>query len=229
MLLVLLGPLAAWAARPMATDDTSTAESGTCQVEAWADGVDDARSATVAPACGLRAELELDTAFSRLTGQAGGGGLAGASAGLKWVPSAASFETAMGTVRLGTSAYGAWARDAVRGWRNDQVVLVLLSSLTPLPELNFYANAFATHDLNGGQHIRGARAAAAWRQGDRWLLFVEALSASDATRAVNAGLRFWLQPEVLGLDLVGSRSRAADQRLGTGVNIGLGWYGLRLF
>ena len=57
----------------------------------------------------------------------------------------------------------------------------------------------------------------------------QTMGASDATRAVNAGLRFWLQPEVLGLDLVGSRSRAADQRLGTGVNIGLGWYGLRLF
>ena len=211
----------------MATDDTSTADRGTCQVEAWNERVDSQRSMTVAPACGLTGDLELDTSFSRLAGQPAT--LSGAAAGLKWVPEAASFETALGTVKLGAIAFGAWARDEKRGWRGDYVALVGLGSLTPVPELNLYLNAFVTRSLAGGPQVSGARAALAWQAGERWLLFVEGLTASDATRAVNAGFRFWLRPDVLGLDVVGSRSKAGGQAYGNGMGIGFGWYGLPLF
>lgn len=224
---VALGAGPGWAARPMATDDTSTAGSGTCQAEAWTERVDASRSVTLAPACGLTEELELDSSFSRVAGQSLP--LSAAAAGLKWVPEAASFETALGRVRLGGIAFGAWARDAARGWRGDYVALVGLASLTPVPELNLYVNAFVTHSLDRGPKLGGARAAIAWQPGDRWLLFVEGLTASDATRSVNAGLRYWLQPDVLGLDVVGSRPKAGGQSFGASVGVGIGWYGLRLF
>ncbi len=211
----------------MATDDTSTAGRGTCQVEAWTERVDAARSITLAPACGLTDDLELDTSFSRVAAQPTI--VSAAAAGFKWVPGAASFDTALGIVRLGGIAFGAWARDPLRGWRGDYVALVGLASLTPMPELNLYVNAFVTHNLDRGPHLSGARAALAWQSSERWLWFVEGLAASDATRAVNAGFRFGLRPDVLGLDVVGSRPWADGRSPGLGVGIGVGWYGLQLF
>jgi hypothetical protein len=56
---------AALAARPMATDDSSTAPAGICQTEAWTERADDGHTLTPAPACGLTDELELDTSVSR--------------------------------------------------------------------------------------------------------------------------------------------------------------------
>jgi hypothetical protein len=56
---------------------------------------------------------------------------------------------------------------------------------------------------------------------ERLLLFVEGLRSSASQNLRNAGLRLWVLPDVLGLDLVVSRDSA-----GTAVGVGFGWYGL---
>lgn len=220
---LLVVPMApAFAARPMATDDTSTAAPGSCQIEVWTDRTDAARALTLAPACGLPAGFELDTAFSSVEQQQPL--LSAAAAGLKWVPEAARFDSPFGAMRFGGIAVAAASRDPTLGWRGDYLALVGLASLTPLPPLNLYLNAFVARRLEDGSRVTGTRAALAWQPDARWLLFVEHLRASDATRIGNAGLRWWLQPDTLGLDLVGTRSAAGGQSLG----IGLGWYGIGL-
>ena len=51
-----------------------------------------------------------------------------------------------------------------------------------------------------------------------------ALRASDSSNLRNAGVRFWAIPEVLGLDVVTTRSASG----GLTVSVGFGWYGIRL-
>jgi hypothetical protein len=213
----------AWAARPLATDDTSTAAAGECQLEAWIDKSDPVRAQVLAPACGITEELEFDMVLSRLVGS--GQALSGMATGLKCVPEAAAFDTTLGQVRLGAIAFASWARDPALGWRGEGAGLAGLSSLTPDPDWNLYANAYVLRRWTDGHVVGGARAAVAWQPGEHWLLFVEGLWASDSTRIANAGLRFWAVPKVLGLDLIATRSASGSQA----VSVGLGWYGLRMF
>lgn len=219
-LLLLVALRGADAARPMATDDTATAGAGECQVEAWSTREDSVRSVTFAPACGLTDSLELDTAASRIQG--GGGSAAdGAALGLKWVPPAAAWDTALGEVRLGLLGGVTWARTDLAGWRSESAVLAGLSSLQFAPAWTLYANAFAARNLDRSRWISGWRGALAWQADERLLLFVETLRASDSSNVRNAGGRLWLLPEILGLDVVVTRSRS-----GTALGLGFGWYGI---
>jgi hypothetical protein len=82
----------------MATDDTAATAAGECQIEAWGERVDEERSQVLAPACGLTDTLELDAGFPL---QGAGATLNAIVLGLKWVPTGAAWDTALGTVRLG--------------------------------------------------------------------------------------------------------------------------------
>jgi len=222
-------PLLCWfavncaqAARPMATDDTATAAAGECQIEAWGERIDDERSQVLAPACGLTDTLELDTAVSRIQG--GGATLNGLVVGLKWVPASAAWETALGTVRLGLEGGVFWTRASGERWNADAASLIALSSLEFAPAWNLYANLVTTRNLDTGKHVNGLRMALAWQPDERLLLFVEGLRASDSSNLRNAGLRLWAIPEVLGLDVVTTRSASG----GLTFSVGIGWYGIRL-
>jgi hypothetical protein len=212
----------AQAARPMATDDTATAPGGECQIEAWGDRADAARAQILAPACGLTDELELDTAVSRIQG--GGTAVNGLVAGLKWVPESAAFETPLGAVALGLEGGTFWARDAGGSWRGDGLVVVALSSLAIAPGWNLYANLAVSRLPSDGRIVTGVRAAVAWQPAERWLLFVEGLADNASSNVRNAGLRWWAVPNVLGLDIVTTRSRTS----GTTLSVGFGWYGIQL-
>ena len=212
----------AQAARPMATDDTATAPAGECQIEAWGERVDAERSQVIAPACGLTDTLELDTAASRIQG--GEASVNGLVVGLKWVPGNTVFDTALGTVRLGVLGGMFWARDPGSGWKADTFALAGLSSLEFAPTWNLYANLVTARNLDSGKHVNGLRMALAWQPDERWLLFVEGLRSSDSTNLRNAGFRLWAIPEVLGLDVVTTRSAGG----GLTVSVGFGWYGIRL-
>lgn len=190
-LLVAIDMPCAFAARPMATDDTSTAPAGSCQIEAWSDRSDVSRALTLAPACGLPGGFELDTSFSSVEHEQPLVSTAGV--GLKWVPESARFGTPLGTLRFGGIALATTARDPVLGWRGDVAALVGLASLAPLPTLNLYLNGFVAHRLSDGPHLTGTRAALAWQPDARWLLFAEHLRTNDGERVGNAGLRFWLR------------------------------------
>jgi hypothetical protein len=146
----------AQAARPMATDDTATAPAGECQIEAWGERIDDERSQILAPACGLTDALELDTAVSRIQG--GGATLNGLVVGLKWVPTNAAWETALGTVRLGLEGGVFWARASGERWKSDAASLIALSSLEFASTWNLYANLVTTRDLDTGKHVKAITA-----------------------------------------------------------------------
>ena len=206
----------------MATDDTATAAAGECQIEAWGERVDAERSQVLAPTCGLTDTLELDAAASRI--QRGGTAVSGLALGLKWVPDNAVFNTALGTVRLGALGGVFWAREPRAGWKADSMALAALSSLEFAPAWNLYANLITSRNLDTGKHVNGLRAALTWQPDERWLLFVEGLRSSDSSNLRNSGCRFWVVPDVLGLDVVTTRSPNG----GFGVSVGFGWYGIRL-
>jgi hypothetical protein len=212
------------AARPMATDDTSTAAAGECQIEAWGERDETDRAQVLAPACGLTDALELDTAASRLQG--GGRAVDGAAVGLKWVPSAAATATALGTVRFGLEGGLFWVRGATGAWRRDSLAVLGLSSLSFAGGWNLYANLGTTLDLATDRHATELRMALAWQPDERWLLFIEALADDRGSRLRNAGLRLWAVPEVLGLDLVAVRAGTGSGSV-TSFSLGLGWYGLK--
>ena len=56
------------------------------------------------------------------------------------------------------------------------------------------------------------------------MLFLEGLRSSDSSNMRNARLWLWAIPEVLGLDVVTTRSASAGLTIG----VGFGWYGIRL-
>lgn len=215
----LLAAEAAVGARPMATDDTGVAAAGSCQVEAWTDRVRGDRAVTAVPACGLTDEVEVDIGLGRLRVD----GVAGSAAALtlKWVPTAAAVSTAVGDLRFGAAVVAAAARASGGGWRGDAVGFEALGSLAPRPDLNLYLNLYVLRERADSGRGTGARAAVAWSPSERWLLFVEALAAQGSKPVANAGLRHWLVPDRLGLDLVATRTPA-----GTGLSLGFGWYGL---
>jgi hypothetical protein len=221
-MLLLIATGSAQAARPMATDDTATAPAGECQIEAWGERVDAERSQVIAPACGLTDTLELDTGASRIQG--GDASVNGLVVGLKWVPGNTVYDTALGTVRLGVLGGVFWARDPGNSWKADTLALAGLSSLEFAPTWNLYANLVTSRNLATGKHVNGLRMALAWQPDERLLLFVEGLRASDSTNLRNAGFRLWAIPEVLGLDVVTTRSANG----GLTVSVGFGWYGIRL-
>jgi hypothetical protein len=210
------------AARPMATDDTATTPGGECQVEAWGERVDDVRGQVLAPACGLTDTVELDTGFARTQG--GAAKVDSIVLGIKWVPSEAAWDTSLGMVRLGLEGGVFWARAAGESWKSDSATLVGLASLDFAPTWTLYTNVATTRNLESGKHVSGVRMALTWQPIERALLFVEGLRASDSSNVRNAGFRLWAIPEVLGLDLVTSRSA----RGGLSISIGFGWYGIRL-
>lgn len=207
------------AGRPMATDDTSTAPAGECQLEVWNEREDDLRSVVVAPACGITDALEFDTGFSRVQG--GGRSLDAFAVGLKWVPAEAAWQSPLGEMRFGLIGGGFWARSADGGWRGDSAVLAGLGSLQFAPEWTIYANAIAARGLNPQRSIPAGRAALAWQADERLLLFAEGLWARESKPVANAGFRIWALPEVLGLDFVVTRT-GSDTVFG----VGFGWYGI---
>ena len=221
-LLGLLAVQVVHAARPMATDDTATTAAGECQIEAWGERVDNERSQVLAPACGLTDTLELDAGLSRIQG--GGATINAMVLGLKWVPTGAAWDTALGTVRLGLLGGVLWTRATGDRWKTDSAALIGLSGLEFSADWNLYANFVTTRDLDTGKHVNGLRAALAWQPDDRVLLFVEGLRSSDSSNVRNAGFRLWAIPEVLGLDVVTTRSAGG----GLTISVGFGWYGIRL-
>lgn len=221
-LALLFAVYSAHAARPMATDDTATIPSGECQIEAWGERIDDVRSQLLAPACGLTDTLELDTGFSRTQGSTTK--LDSIALGLKWVPSQARWDSALGEVRLGLIGGLFWARTPFEGWKSDSAALVGLASLDFAPSWTLYTNLSTARHLDSGQQVNGLRMALAWQPVERALLFVEGLRNSDSGNVRNAGLRLWAIPEVLGLDLVTSRSASG----GLSFSVGFGWYGIAL-
>lgn len=225
--LLMAAPLA-MAGRPLASEDASTADAGSCQLEAWAGRIGAAGSTTLAPACGLLPGLELDadlSVFSPRGSQPRQAGLA-----LKWVPSAVPRDTAAGSVHLGAKLSGAWATPAGAAWHASQTTALVVLTLKPGDAMALHANLGATHDHASGKHASLLNLALAWAPHDALLLFAEVLG--NSRHAVfggtqrNVGARWWLAKDTVGLDL--TAGRAAGVSGTTRWTLGLGWYGIGL-
>ena len=218
----------ALAGRPLSTDDPNTADAGTCQVELWTER---SRSAAdggtvLAPACGLAPGLEggADHRWAR----PGQDPRASAGLGLKWGPASAQRDTALGPLALGLKLALGYERPTAAGWRRSGAGLLALAALKPTGQLQLLANLGPVRDTTSGSTTTLLNLALAWTPLPAALLFAET-QANDrpavAGGTVNSlGGRWWLLPEILGLDL--SASREAGSGRATRWSLGLGWYGI---
>ena len=225
VVLLMAAPLA-MAGRPLASDDASTTEAGSCQLEAWSGRAGSERSLVLAPACGLLPGLELAADRSRFSPrgtQPDGAGLA-----LKWLPPGGRVETGLGELNLGLKFSGAWGQLAGSSWRATQTSVLGVATWKPGQAMALHANLGAARDRASGTRATLLNLALVWSPQDALLLFAESLANSQ--RAVfggavrSAGARWWLVQDTLGLDLTASREAGVSGP--TRWTFGLGWYGI---
>lgn len=217
------------AGRPLATDDAATAEAGSCQVEAWQERSRDARETVLAPACGLRGGLELGAEHAWIRP---GAGLRGSGAvSLKWAPQAARLETSAGELGLGLKIAADFERPAAASLHHAGSSVLALATLKAGPSLALHLNvgwARARGDAPAAGSAWIGRVALAWTPTPDWLVYAEALGngrpAAFGDTVLATGVRRWLVPERLGLDLTLARERGGPRTVG----VGLGWYGIGL-
>jgi hypothetical protein len=195
---------------------------GQCQVETWSDHGRGDHAWHLAPACGLGAGLEADwESVQNMPDQAGEHGRALA---LKWAPEWLDWQG----WRFGLKYAGAQGREPGSddtGWHLRQSSLSGIVSIPLNPDWTVHANLGRTQ-LHGPAEARTSYALAlAWTPHERLLTFAEALGDNRCGATRNVGLRWWLIPDVLGLDLTHSVTNATPGSHHTGV--GLGWYGIQ--
>jgi hypothetical protein len=210
----------------MSTDSAGTGMAGTCQLESWLEGTGSLRTGVVASACTVREGLEVGGDVSLYKPSSP---IAGALAiGIKWAPAHWALRAPGGTWRLAMAAGGSLQRSPGGRWIGDALDVTGIASLD-------LTRTVAVH-LNSGvirQHQTGD-GALTWAVGTTWLamptLQLSAEIGGNTRRGVfggtttGLGARWWLQPEVLGLDFTVQREHGAGTPATWGV--GLGWYGL---
>lgn len=218
---------AAHAGRPLATDDAATAEAGSCYVEAWQDRSRQARESVLSPACGLPAGLEFGGSYSVSAPAADSRGSAGVY--LKWAPPRARLETPAGELGFGLKVEAGFDRPVGAGLRQAGQSALALASLQPGPVWALHLNlGLAT--ARGSAPAAGTgwvgRLAGVWTPSAEWLAFAEVLGngrpAAFGGTVLTAGVRRWIVPDRLGLDLTLSREQGGPRVIGAG----LGWYGI---
>ena len=211
----------AQAGRPLSVDDAGVNEVGQCQVEAWG-----ARSAganlllVASPACGvlpgLEVGLEVDTPTHPSTTDAGRG------LALKFVPEWAQ----AGDWKFGAKlAVGSTKPADVGHWYSSPSTLVGLATYSLSEQWTFHGNLGVAVEHPGSVKKGTGGLALAWTPHERWLVFAELTGTEKQTATRGTGARYWLIPEVLGLDATVSKANAVKD--GTTWTLGLGWYGLK--
>ena len=217
---------AAFAGRPLATDDAAVADTGKCQIEAWLERARGEHALVIAPACGVAAGSELGADYTRGRAQRETTHAIGLAA--KWAPSGGQFASRLGTVSVGLKLATGSARGPGRGWHASEHTVLALATIEATPTLAMHLNLGATRDAALHASRTLLNAALVWSAGERALLFVEA-QANDRAAVFGgtvrtAGARWWPVKDTLGLDLTASRQAGAGS--GTRWSFGLGWYGL---
>jgi hypothetical protein len=211
----------------MATDDAATVGARTCQVETWVeahrtstvDGRAHGKDLVVSPACGIGESIELNVELVRSL-PTDGVRLRSAVA-IKWVDPAwesqglrwglkvwrgtAHMQTPSNAQAEGTGALG------LMSWQAGEA-------------LTLHANLGLERD-HANRHTNGlANAALDWAVTDRLHWFAEALKLQHQPTQFNTGVRWWLAPERLALDVTAGASQGFEPQ--RRLSIGLGWYGL---
>jgi hypothetical protein len=216
-----LSPLVAQAARPLGTEDAGTNEARHCQLEAWGEHGKGSHETHLAPACGLGEGLELGAEWVRP--QPANSAEHARYVGLKWAPEWLAWQD----VRFGLKAMGGQARTPVGddgGWHWQGQSWMAIASVPLNDKWTVHAN------LGQALH-RGPPASAAtyalglvWTPHEAVVVFGELLGEQRSPACQTVGLRWWIIPDTLGLDLTHSRENATPGSRHTG--IGLGWYGI---
>ena len=214
-----LSCLTAHAGRPLATEDAGTNAQAQCQVEAWVDSSSTARSSHLAPACGLIDGLELG--FELIKASPKDEQAQGRAAALKWAPEWLAWQG----MRFGLKGSTASQKDpSETRWRQANLAVLAISSLPINPQWTAHFNIGRQRDKLVGVNSTTYGAALVWTPHERWMVFGE-LTGTDKTPATETlGVRWWLLPDTLGLDVTTSRGNATPDSAAWG--LGLGWYGI---
>jgi hypothetical protein len=222
-----LATSAAWAGRPLATDDAGTTPRGSCQLESWLERSGGERALVLAPACGIAEGLELGADYTLPNPRDVVRGAAGLA--VKWAPAGWTMATSAGELAWGLKAGIAFEdRVSPKGWMTTETSVLALATLTPADAWTVNVNAGLAHEHDGGHSAAVLNLAAAWAVADQALLFAEWQTNSRSEvfgRSVtSAGGRWWLAPDKFGVDLTASRE--AGSGASTVWTIGFGWYGI---
>ena len=208
------------AARPLTVDDTGVNEVGTCQLESWRDHEHGARHVHVAPTCGVLPGLELNLELVRSSPASEQS--QGRFLGFRWVPQAAKW----GEWQFGLKA--GWLQEKPpeqTRWQDGDWSAAVMASRPLSDSVTLLINLGHSHLTDQQQKLTTHGVALMWNLSPRWMLYAEALGDTRHTVQKGAGLRYWVIPEVLGLDVTAMRTNSrADSRVW---GVGFGWYGIR--
>ncbi len=208
----------ALAARPLATDDAATVGERLCQIETWVEKAKDARGWVVAPACGSSESTEggIEFASSKSHDQTA----YGAALVVKWVPK----DLESGGWGFGLKGFAGYGRVRPERWSRSETGAFGIASRSFGDAWTLHLNLGAARVHAEQRTLALAKAAAVWQATDRLLLFAELEAMRDTPTTQSAGLRWWLLPGRLGLDVTASRDVGVSDSRRYGV--GLGWYGV---
>lgn len=217
----VLMTLPALAGRPLSTDDAGANDQTICQVEAWLDSASESRNHHIAPTCGLIDGLELGLEFIQVT--PGSEQLQGRAIGLKWAPDWATWQ-GWRFALSGSTSSGKAPEES--NWHQASTNVYAIASVPLDSQWSLHLNLGRErnrrdHSANGTTYAT----ALTWVPDERWVLFAELTGHHRGPATQTIGLRWWLLPEQLGLDLTTSRANATTNSNSWGV--GLGWYGIR--
>lgn len=219
--LLSLGMGSAQAARPLTVDDTGILDTGTCQLEAWQDHDAGTRDLHLAPSCGVLPGVEFNVEAIR--GTPHDEMSQGTYVGLRWAPEFAQWQGWQFGARTG------WLREhspGERHWQAGEWTAGLMATRPVGDDVTVLVNLGHTHlSSEQGLKLTTYGVALAWTPHPRWVLFAEALGAVHKDTDLGAGLRYWVIPEVLGLDATATRTTTRDANTVWG--LGFGWYGIR--
>jgi hypothetical protein len=209
----------AQAGRPLSTEDAGTNAQSQCQVEAWVDHRSDGHTSHLAPACGLADGLELGVELVKAS--PGDTASQGHALSVKWAPEWLSWQSWRLGAKLGTASERAPHEST---WHQASTAALAIASLPLDPQWTLHLNLGRQRNKLDQITSSTYGAALVWTPHERWVVFGE-LNGDNKTPASQAiGLRYWLLPDQLGLDVTGSRTNATPGSRSWGV--GLGWYGL---
>ena len=212
------------AARPLTTDDTGIVAPHACQIESWVEHDRRHDVVNADPACALSDSVELDLGAAHDDPGDRTGGTTGYSLGVKIAPSWAVRDVHAGTLSFAWKAEVDWQRDPGTSPYLSAYSTTAVAALAIGPAVNLSSNVVITRDARTGTVRVGALAAAAWQPGERALGYAEVIRPPGAATRLGLGLRWWVVPGKLGVDL--GAARRNDGAGGTAYNLGFGWYGI---
>lgn len=208
-----------WAGRPLTTEDAGVNAKAFCQIEAWIDHTSDVRHGHMAPACGLLDGLELGLEWdSPAPASVAPHGIA---ASLKWAPDMLAWNG----WRFGAKLGGISEKGHIEADRHFSRWTALgIATYEVTERWTAHVNVGHTRDKLGQNSAIVYGGALVYALNDRTQLFGEWNGDSSMPATRTAGMRWWLFPETLGLDLTTSQGNASPN--GRAWGVGLGWYGL---